>query len=379
MIIKDEIHGTLEFDELEEKLIDSAPFQRLRHIKQMSVTNLVYPGATHTRFEHSLGTAYLASVIAERLGLDADTARKVKLCGLLHDIGHTAFSHEGEDVLKKYLGDHESLGRKKLFSGELADILSENYRPKEIADIEKSNYGSIVTFDLGADRMDYLKRDALNTGVAYGIIDTDRIVHTLIMEKGELCISQGGLEAAENLLVARFMMFSAVYLHRTVRIATAMLYRAIEGSIGDKTMKPEQFAELGDESALSLMATSKEGGPWAEALLARKLYKEVCSFPGAGWTETSAKSLGKRLSAEFGCEIIADYPHQFFKPVAFKVKTDEGIRPMAELSTLVQSLKKSEEERRRVLVLADAGTRDKEGARIRKEVRGQRPRWPASP
>ncbi len=374
MIIKDSIHGTLEFDELEAKLIDSAQFQRLRRIKQMSVTNLVYPGANHTRFEHSIGTAYLASVIAEKLGLDADTARKVKLCGLLHDIGHTAFSHEGEDVLEKYLGDHESLGRKKLLSGELADIVSENYRPRDIADVEKSNYGSIVTSDLGADRMDYLKRDALNTGVAYGIIDIDRIVHTLIMEKGELCISKGGLEAAENLLVARFMMFSAVYMHRTVRIATAMLYRAIEGSIGDKTLKPEQFAELGDESALSLMSSSRKGGPWASALLARKLYKEVCSFPCAGWTETSAKSLEKRLSAKFGREMIVDYPHQFFKPVAFRVKTDDGVRPITELSTLVQSLRKSEEERRRVLVLADTETRDKQAAGISREVSAAKPR-----
>jgi hypothetical protein len=376
MIIKDEIHGTLEFDELEARIIDSAAFQRLRRIKQMSVTSLVYPGANHTRFEHSIGTAYLSSLIAGRLGLDGDTARKVKMCGLLHDIGHTAFSHEGEDVLKKYLGDHELLGRKKMVSGEIADILSENYRPKEIADMERSNYGSIVTSDLGADRMDYLKRDALNTGVAYGIIDVDRIVHTLAMEKDELCISKGGLEAAENLLVARFMMFSTVYLHRTVRIATAMLYRAMEGSIQDKTLKPEDFLELGDESALHLMASSEKGGKWAKALLARKLYKEVLSLPCAGWTEASAASLGRKLSAKLGSEIIVDYPHPFFKPVAFKVKTDEGFRPITALSTLVHSLKKSEEERRVVLVLADAGIRD--GGRIRKELSALLPRWLSS-
>jgi hypothetical protein len=373
MIIKDEIHGTLEFDDFEERIIDSPPFQRLRRIKQMSITSLVYPGANHTRFEHSLGTAHLSSVIARRLGLDADTARRVKLCGLLHDIGHTAFSHEGEDVLKRYLGDHESLGRKKILSGAIADIVSENYKPKDIADMEKSNYGSIVTSDLGADRMDYLKRDALNTGVAYGIIDIDRIVHTLAMEKGELCISKGGLEAAENLLVARFMMFSTVYLHRTVRIATAMLYRAIEGAIADKTMEPEHFIELGDESALSIMSSSKQGGPWASALLARRLYKEACSFPSAGWTGAGVKSLEKKLSAKFKRQIIADYPHQFFKPVAFRVRTDEGLRPITELSTLVQSLRKSEEERRRVLVLSDARTRAEQAKGISREVSMSKP------
>lgn len=368
MIIKDEIHGTLEFSELEARIIDSEAFQRLRRIKQMSVTNLVYPGANHTRFEHSLGTAHLSWTIARRVGLDDDTARRVKLYGLLHDVGHTAFSHEGEDVLKKHLGTHEALGRKKILEGEIADAISENYKPREIADIESSNYGSIIASDLGADRMDYLKRDALNTGVAYGIIDIDRIVHTLLMEKGELCIAKGGLEAAEYLLIARFMMFSAVYLHRTVRIATALLYRAMEGAIRDGTVKPEEFTILDDESALARISKSRTGGPYADALLHRKLYKEVCSFPKGSWTESASKKLGKELSGKFRSDIIVDYPHQFFKPVAFRVKTDDGLRPITELSTLVQSLKKSEDERMKVLVLADADTREKEGKRIGKAV-----------
>lgn len=368
MIIKDEIHGTLEFSELEARIIDSADFQRLRRIKQMSVTNLVYPGANHTRFEHSLGTAHLSGTMARRVGLDEDAARKVKLYGLLHDVGHTAFSHEGEDVLKRYLGGHEMLGRKKIVEGEIGDILSENYTPGEIADVEKSNYGSIISSDLGADRMDYLKRDALNTGVAYGIIDIDRIVHTLLMEKGELCIAKGGLEAAEYLLIARFMMFSAVYLHRTVRIATALLYRAMEGAIEDGTIKPEEFLLLDDESAFARIAESGKGGPYADALLRRRLYKEICSFQKGRVGEKDAKKLEAELSSDFGKDIIVDYPHQFFKPVAFRVKTDEGLRQITGLSTLVQSLKKSEDERMKVLVLADADTREKQGERIRKKV-----------
>ncbi|MCI0563398.1 MAG: HD domain-containing protein, partial [Nitrososphaera sp.] len=155
MIIKDEIHGTVEFSELEARIIDSEEFQRLRRIKQMSVTNLVYPGANHTRFEHSIGTAHLSALIARKLGLDPEIVSKVKLYGLLHDIGHTAFSHEGEDIVKKYIGDHEQLGKKKITHGPVSDILSENYRPKEIVDIGKSPYGSIITSDLGSDRMDY--------------------------------------------------------------------------------------------------------------------------------------------------------------------------------------------------------------------------------
>lgn len=364
MLIKDEIHGTIEFDLLEEKVIDSEPFQRLRRIRQMSVTNLVYPGANHTRFEHSLGTAHLSSLIASRLGLDEDTIKKVKLYGLIHDIGHTAFSHEGEDVVKKYIGDHEGLGRRKIVDGEIADILSENYRPEEIADFGKSPHGSIITSDIGSDRMDYLKRDALNTGVAYGIIDTDRIVHTLRMEDGELCIEKGGLEAAEYLLIARFMMFSAVYMHHTVRIATAMLYRAIEGAIGDKSMPAESFGELDDDSALVALSKSPEGGPFAEALVHRKLFKQVCSFPKKGWTEEKARGLEQEISEKIGAKVLVDYPHKFFRQVGFQVQTSDGLKPITELSTIVQSLKKAEEDRMKVLVLAEENTKERFGEKI---------------
>ncbi len=362
MIIKDEIHGTIEFNELEEKVIDSIPFQRLRRIKQMSVTNLVYPGANHTRFEHSIGTAHLGWVIAKKLGLEEEDARKVKIHGLLHDIGHTAFSHEGEDVVKKYIGDHEKLGMEKILHGEIADILSENYKPQEIADV--GDYGSIISSDLGADRMDYLKRDALNTGVAYGIIDIDRIVHTLSMKEGMICIEKGGLESAEYLLVARFMMFSTVYFHHTVRIATAMLYRAIEEAISDGTITPEQFADMDDECAFTSMAKSKKAGKYVDALLRRKLYKEVCGFPKKVWKELDME----KLSKQFDCDIIVDYPHEFFKPVGLKVNTETGLQPISEVSKLIQSLKKAEEDRMRVLVLTNENARDKCGKEIEEQV-----------
>lgn len=366
MIIKDDIHGTIQFDELEGRIIDSPAFQRLRRIKQMSITNLVYPGATHTRFEHSLGTAHLSSVIARKIGLPEDDVRKVKLYGLLHDIGHTAFSHEGEDVVKKYIGDHEKRGVNRMTKGELADIISENFDPREIAGIGSTPQGAIVTSDLGADRMDYLKRDALNTGVAYGIIDMDRIVHTLIIRDGQLCIGKGGFEAAEYLLVARFMMFSAVYMHRTVRIATAMLYRAIEGSIEDGTLEPERFEEMDDEEAMAQMRRSKKGGVYAKALLERKLYKEVCSFPKEGWNEARCRKLGAAISARLGTEVIVDYPHQFFKPIELKVEIDGKLQPIIKLSKLVESLKVAEEDRMRILVLADESVRDKDGGKIKR-------------
>lgn len=364
MMVKDEIHGTLEFDALEERIIDCADFQRLRRIRQMSVTNLVYPGANHTRFEHSLGTAHLSGMIARRIGLDDEEVRKVKLYGLLHDIGHTPFSHEGEDVLRKYVGDHEGLGEKKILQGEIADIISENFRPKEILELGNEN---IVSSDIGSDRMDYLKRDAQNTGVAYGIIDIDRIVHTIGMERGQLCIEKGGLEAAEYLLVARFVMFSTVYLHKAVRIATAMLYRAIEETIADG-YPPERFAALDDEDAMAVMLAHRGSG-YAKDIRNRRLYKEAYSIPRGSLRE--AEKLEKELSEEFGCDVIVDYPQAFFKPADFLVRTEEGAVPISKMSKLVSSLKKAEEERMRVLILAKEKDAEKIRRGIRKRPRGQ--------
>lgn len=365
MIIRDQIFGNLEFDDIEKRIIDTPEFQRLRRIKQMSVTTLVYPGANHTRFEHSLGTAHLAELIAKKTGLDEDHTKKIKLYALLHDIGHVPFSHEGEDILEKYIGNHEKLGKEKIMNSEIKDILGENYKPKSIISIGETKQGSIVTSDLGADRMDYLQRDALNTGVAYGIIDIDRIVHTLILEKGELCISEGGLEAAETLLIARFMMFSTVYLHDTVRIATAMLYRAIENSITDGSIEPKEFAVLDDETAIQRMAKSDKAKKYANALLNRELYKEVVSFSKENRNQKQMKELEKKLSKQLKCDIIVDHPHQFSKPIQFKVKTEQGLKRIVDVSKLVDSLKKSETERMHVLVLIEERLRNKMKNKIR--------------
>lgn len=370
-IIKDEVYGTIEFNEIEERIIDTAEFQRLRRIRQMSVTNLVYPGANHTRFEHALGTAHLASVIADKLVDDRDERAKIKLFGLLHDIGHPAFSHEGEDVLKRYIGNHEKIGKEFIQRSAVADILNENYRAKEIADMFGSSKGMIVETDIGADRMDYLKRDALNTGVAYGIIDIDRLVHTMKIFEKELCITEGGMEAAESLLVARFMMFATVYLHKTVRIATAMLQRAIECAIEEGAMAPEDFIWIGDDVGYWRMVESKAARPYAEGLLKRRLYKEITEIPEKSMSEKKAKAIEKEMSEKFGCDIIFDYPTPFSKSVGLNVLLKNGKRvPLIELSDLVSSLADAEKRRRKILVLAKEEDKKRYGDLIAKTLAG---------
>ena len=335
MIIKDEIYGTISFSETEKRIIDTSDFQRLRRIKQMSLTYLVYPGATHTRFDHALGTMHLASAIAEKLKVEGE---ELRLYALLHDVGHVAFSHDSEKVLKKYLGNHEEIGKKKVCNGVIADIINENYSAKKIWAIGEQEIGKIVTSDIGADRMDYLKRDSHNTGVAYGVIDVDRLLHTLSMEKGELCVDQKGLEAAETLLISRFMMFSTVYLHKTTRVAAAMFCRALQAAIENNEIDPEEFLEMTDEEALMrLKKTSSE--KLIRRLTERRLYKIVEQFDPAE----------KKVKVAKDC--FVDQPIEQ-REINIKIKTKEGLLiPIKEISTLVRSLIISERERMKCLII----------------------------
>lgn len=370
MIIKDNLYGTIEFGDVEERVIDTPEFQRLRGIRQMSITNLVYPCANHTRFEHSLGTAHLAGQMAERLLESEEEKDCVRLYALLHDVGHVAFSHEGEDVLKEHLGTHEEVGKKIIMGSEIKDIVNENYDIRKIIGMGK-NLAAIINTDIGADRMDYLKRDALNTGVAYGLIDTDRLIHTIRMEKNGLCIVEGGIEAAEWLLIARFMMFSTVYLHKTVRIATAMLHKAIENAIGEGAIMPEEFIWLGDEAALAKMRESKKASRYVDGLVKRRLYKEIASINEKKLKKQEAERVERELSEKFNCEILLDYPTQFSKPVSLRIrKKNGGLARLEDISALVASLAAAEEKRRKILVLASKENKMKYGKKIIKELGG---------
>lgn len=358
--IKDEIHGNVEISELEAMIIDSEEFQRLRSIKQMAFTYLVYPGANHTRFEHSIGVMHLASRACEKLGFGKESTEKIRLFALLHDIGHVPFSHELEKTLKKYLGTHEEIGNRKIMESGLKDVIGEQFDAKEIILMEKSAEGKVVSSDLGVDRMDYLVRDAQNTGVAYGVIDSERIIHTLELRNGELLINEGGLEAAESLLIARFMMFSTVYLHKTVRIAAAMFQRGVEKAIEAGEVAPEDFLDIGDEEALALMREKLSSSGYVKRLMKRKLYKQAYSLDSEGFSKVKGRlgDIEREISEKAGCEVILEYPSGFFKPVDFKVDIDGKLVPIGKASELVSALRISEEKRRKLMVLCPEEKRE---------------------
>lgn len=356
--IKDPLHGTIELNELESRIIDTKDFQRLRRIKQLATTYLVYPGANHSRFEHSLGTLHLASCIAEKLGFENETKQKIRLYALLHDLGHVAFSHETERAIEEILGNHEKIGRKKILRGEIGDIVSENFNKREIADFDSSPYAKIISSDLGADRMDYLKRDAYYTGVAYGIIDEERIINKMYFEQGELGVGEGALESSESLLIARFMMFSTVYLHHTVRIASAMLERAIRNAL--RELKAKQFLDIGDAEAFALLSKKKNANFYINALINRNLYKEAYSINSQQFNKTKIQKMEKEISLLTKCEIIIDSAPNFFKLSGFKIKMHNGKKcEISHVSELVKALKLAEESRKKILVLTPAAQRKK--------------------
>ncbi|UCB58338.1 MAG: HD domain-containing protein [Thermoplasmatales archaeon] len=250
-IIRDPIHGDIKLEGFFLDLIETPEIQRLYNIKQLGFTHLVFPGAHHTRLEHSLGAYYLAFKASDSLKFDNDEKNLIACSAILHDIGHGPFSHTLESILRNSLNvDHVDL-TEKLILGEYAifdncekniinpfcvfDVLSKyNINHKEVIKIirgisQKKNYLSqLLNSTIDVDQLDYIIRDAYYTGVSYGMIDIERFLQTLVINNNNLAVQKKGIGVIENILMARTLMYSSVYFHKTVRIAELMLSKAIE-------------------------------------------------------------------------------------------------------------------------------------------------------
>lgn len=348
--IRDPLHGTITLSDTEAALLDTQQMQRLRGIRQLAMAYLVYPGANHTRFEHSIGTLALADRMCRELALPKEKAEKVRAAALLHDVGHVAFSHESEVVFSKYIGTHEEIGRRLMQSGEIQGILSSRFSKNEIAKLESTPLGEIISSDIGADRMDYLLRDSHYTGVAYGVIDTERICSTLSLGRHGLAIQERGLEAAESLLVARIMMFSTVYLHKTVRIASRMLQAAIALSLEDKTLDAREALSLDDSALLARLSASKEASEFASRIERRRLYKKAFQVPASRKIDREAAE--KELSEKCGCTVLIDVPRISAET---RVKVDNGGKavPISSASELVASLVSMQKKRLSTIAMCE--------------------------
>lgn len=362
-IIQDSVHGGIRVEGVVLSLLEVPELQRLHGVHQLGLAYLVYPGANHTRFEHSLGTYSVAARICSSLQLDADEARLVTCAALLHDIGHLPYSHTFETVLNDRFGvDHAEISR-RLITGD-DSVLTERERgilgtqesipevlekagidPKEVSALlakQGPDSGSqrtlqgrkgqahfngrrylsqIVSGTLDADQLDYLVRDAHYTGVAYGVIDLGRIIGTFQVFNGDLAIERGGLNAVEGALVARALMFSSVYFHKTVRISELMLAKAVEllGAEGTGTVHLMTDAGL-------LAHLVSEGGYFEEVatmIKYRRLFKKayairasevaedqwdrVDSLGGISERRSIEEDIARRAGVEPG-KVIIDVP-----------------------------------------------------------------------
>jgi uncharacterized protein len=268
--INDPVHGFISLTDTESEIIDTVAFQRLRFVKQLSGGHFVYPTAEHTRFSHSLGVMYIASLIGKRIisqmDLPEDTLQEIRIAALLHDLGHGPFSHVFEEVLgdKREL-NHEDVTEWLIEKSEIGDILDDSTASKErICDLVRGRASNeidavlsgIVAGQVDSDKMDYLIRDSFYCGVNYGLVDIYRLVNSIfVSENGKIEFDLAARGALESFLVARYEMFLNVYYHKTVRSVEIMLIQMMKAA--DRILNltgfstPDEFLRLHDYSIVS--------------------------------------------------------------------------------------------------------------------------------
>ena len=312
------------------RIIDTPAFRRLSRISQLGMVAFVYPGATHTRMEHSLGVYRNAIEFLQRLsGADALgtvlSEHDVKLflvAALLHDIGHWPFCHAIEDMHLTGILRHESLARRLITQGELATVLEQEWQlaPQHVANMLAPSWRELSSIpaseqpqkDLGTptehaaiadensplalmqtmlsgpidiDKLDYLERDSLHAGVPYGRnFDRNRLVSSLCVDsaRNRLAITDKGRTAAEMMVFARYVMFSEVYWHHAVRSATAMLQRAVY-ELRDQTTLTQSWIDMNESQMIDSLCMAAKGTTWLSCIdglfgLRRQLYKRVAQF-----------------------------------------------------------------------------------------------------
>tara|TARA_B100000949_G_scaffold85303_1_gene76204 strand:- start:1553 stop:2824 length:1272 start_codon:yes stop_codon:yes gene_type:complete len=327
--IRDPVHGYIYVNELECKIIDSPVFQRLRKIRQLGTAHLTYPGALHTRFEHCIGSMYLAKRAANHLKsqeiINEDMSNELSIAALLHDIGHGPFSHLFEEVLHEKGMTHENITDRIIRETEIADILSRfGVNVKKFSNLcvgTSKNHprfmNDIIAGFLSVDSMDYLLRDSYFSGVEYGKVDVHRIIDAYEIAGKKLAINKDSVYALESLMLARYEMFRAVYFHKSVRASAVMIIRAM--NLSDEELhftnldNLDDFLQLTDERILyniSNINSNSENSRLAKKLVIdytnRKMLKLVFEKIVLGKDKFSTKIFAQRKFRENLAEEIAE-------------------------------------------------------------------------
>ncbi|HEY4306696.1 MAG TPA: HD domain-containing protein [Gemmatimonadaceae bacterium] len=336
-IVRDPLWNNIRLDSLSVELIDTPAFQRLRYVRQLGQAFLVYPGATHSRFEHALGTFHLArrtlnlfEELDDFSAIGRDECALVRIAALLHDIGHYPFSHALEEIGAMH---HEDVARPLITEGEVAEVLRRELgatAPERIIELIRGTSDSplqgLISGSIDLDKLDYLRRDAFMCGVSYGEIDVDRLINALTIVRDpetnepRVGLVEKGLSALESLLFAKYQMYRNVYWHHAVRSATAMYKRLVANALDTGALDARTLAGFTDEGILHTLA-ERGADPLVAALRWRRLYKRAFEAPAADLTGDSAEwiaddraltaSVEDALALEVGLqpgELLLDYP-----------------------------------------------------------------------
>ena len=336
-VVRDPLWQNIRLEPAAVGIVDTPAFQRLRYIRQLGHAFLVYPGATHSRFEHALGTYHLACRALDNLrergsleGCGESDALLIRLAALLHDIGHYPFSHALEEAA---FPSHEALGAAALLRDPLAGALAASGVADGAGAIGAVITGSsthplagLVSGSLDLDKIDYLKRDALMCGVPYGEIDVDRLLACLVVVeldgRRRIGLLEKGLSALESLLFAKYQMYRNVYWHHAARSANAMFKRLVGGAVADGVLEPAALGGATDDALIHDLAARDRTGI-AQALRERRLYKRALELlPGElggavpAWVWEGGEHLravedaiARRHDLSPG-ELLIDFPHK---------------------------------------------------------------------
>ena len=289
VVVRDLLWQNILLEPAAARVVDTPAFQRLRYVHQLGHAFLVYPGATHSRFEHVLGAYGLATRALSGLkdrgalqGLGDHDTRFIRLGALLHDIGHYPFSHALEE---SGFTSHEEIGQQLLGDGALAEALrAAGFQDPArefgalIRGASDHPLAGLISGSIDLDKIDYLKRDATMCGVPYGEVDVDRLLACLTVVdvdgRRRVGIVEKGVAALESLLFAKYQMYRNVYWHHAVRSATAMFKRLVHEAVVDRVLDPATLVEATDDWLMHDLLEHDRTG-LAAALRNRRLYKRA--------------------------------------------------------------------------------------------------------
>lgn len=352
-IVQDPINGPVKISTPLQKIIDTPEFQRLRYIRQLGMCHLVFPGANHTRFEHSVGTMHLAMMFADSLHVKNETLFAIS--ALLHDIGHPPLSHGAEDTFQKITGlDHLNagvrmiLGEKPFENSSLPGAIEEaGVRPSDVSDVllfrskENRIISRLISGPVDVDELDYLRRDSLYTGVSIGNVDHRRILNVAMISDDDVFIEEKGLGTMESILIARILMYGSVYFHKTSRIAQIMASKAI-------LMNKDEFRNpftMTDNDFYSFL--SRDGHQLSRSILTRNLHKPVLREEYSPKRIDEIRGILSEVKDLEDWEYIVDIipPPEFSGPG--RVKSDMGVLrggtpvEITQVSPLIRTLRET--------------------------------------